>query len=133
MAKRLLAKAGRSCGLRCCACCGCRAQQAASTGVALVELAPAGEEAVQLQVPLPTPGMRAPESRQLSPEEAGDLTLDMHRYYSKHHLPSLAHYGARSHPNGVSRLLWGTPISQKNSLSCKDSAQGRMPCMAGMS
>ena len=105
MAKRLLAKAGRSCGLRCCACCGCRAQRAASAEVALVELARAGEEVVPLQAPLPAPGMRAPESRQLSPKEVGDLTLDMHRYYSKHQLPSLAHYGACPHPDSVSRVL----------------------------
>lgn len=106
MAKRLLAKAGRSCGLRCCACCGCRAQQAASAEVALAELAQAGKD----EAPLPAPGMRAPDSRQLSPEEAGDLTLDVHRYYSKHQLPSLAHYGACPHPDKVSECCGGSHL-----------------------
>ena len=28
-----------------------------------------------------------------SPQEAGDISLDMHRYYSKHQLPRLSHHG----------------------------------------
>ncbi len=112
MAKRLLARAGQSCGLRCCACCGCPAQQATSAEVALAEVAPAGEE-VLLRAPLPALGMRAPMPEKLGPEEPGKLTPDVHRYYSKHQLPSLALCGVRPHHDKVSEFLCGAPTFSK--------------------
>lgn len=55
-------------------------------------MAPASEEEAPLQAHAPVSAMQGQETLQ-SPQEAGNISLDMHRYYSKHQLPSLSHYG----------------------------------------
>lgn len=54
--------------------------------------AAADEEGQPLQAPAPTPAMQALEPLRSS-QEAGEFSLDMHRFYSKHRLPALAPYG----------------------------------------